>query len=143
MIIDLDCFKEYNDTYGHVKGDEVLIAVSDLISSAIKDIGSGYRFGGDEFLIIAPECDDSVARKVKHDILKYMEKKNHDGTRPYKISASCGYVITDPDSGYPLQEYIREADRLMYEIKREVHALDEVERAKEAQEIARNELSNK
>lgn len=143
MFVDINFMKRINDQFGHIHGDAAIQTVADAIKENMQKEWIAVRFGGDEFLIIAPECDDSVARKVKHDILKYMEKKNHDGTRPYKISASCGYVITDPDSGYPLQEYIREADRLMYEIKREVHALDEVERAKEAQEKARNELSNK
>ena len=143
MFVDINFMKRINDQFGHIHGDAAIQTVAEAIKENIRKEWIAVRFGGDEFLIIAPECDDSVARKVKHDILKYMEKKNHDGTRPYKISASCGYVITDPDSGYPLQEYIREADRLMYEIKREVHALDEVERAKEAQEKARNELSNK
>ena len=78
-------------------------------------------------MIIAPDCGEKEAANVKQSILEYLEEKNNDGSMLYQISTSCGYVITDPDSGYPLQEYIREADRLMYEIKREVHAKDALE----------------
>lgn len=137
MFVDINFMKRINDEYGHIYGDAAIKTVAEAIKKNMRDNWIAIRFGGDEFLIIAPNCDDDLACKVKHSILAYMEKKNHDGSSPFQISASCGYVITDPESGYPLQEYIREADRLMYEIKREVHARDEVERAREAQERAK------
>jgi len=137
MFVDINFMKHINDEYGHIHGDAAIRTVADAIKKNLRDNWIAIRFGGDEFLIIAPDCDDDLACKVKHNILAYMEKKNHDGASPFQISASCGYVITDPESGYPLQEYIREADRLMYEIKREVHARAEVERAREAQERAK------
>ena len=133
MFVDINFMKRINDQYGHIHGDAAIQTVAAAIKENIHEDWIAVRFGGDEFLIIAPDCEDDMARKVKHNILEYMEHKNHDGSRPYQISASCGYVITDPESGYPLQEYIREADRLMYEIKREVHAKDEMERARAAQ----------
>jgi GGDEF domain-containing protein len=53
-----------------------------------------------------------------------LDEKNHDGSQPYQISASCGYVVTDPVSDMALQDYVQEADRMMYEIKKQVHAKD-------------------
>ena len=82
------------------------------------------RYGGDEFLLIAPDCGKEEAEKVQQAILEYLDKKNHDGSQPYQISASCGYVVTDPLRKETLQEYVKEADKLMYEIKQKVHAKD-------------------
>ena len=130
MFVDINFMKRINDQHGHIHGDAAIRTVAEAIKENIDGNWIAVRFGGDEFLIIAPDCDDAEAEDVKKNILEYLEGKNNDGSRPYHISASCGYVITDPESGYPLQEYIREADRLMYEIKREVHAKDEEEQKK-------------
>ena len=142
MFVDINFMKRINDQFGHIHGDIAIKTVAEAIKANVKENWIAVRFGGDEFLIIAPDCDDHQACHVKYSILEYMEAKNNDGTRPYRISASCGYVITEPDSGNPLQEYIREADKLMYEIKREVHARDEVERALEAQARERKKTSH-
>ncbi|MBO4749937.1 MAG: GGDEF domain-containing protein [Lachnospiraceae bacterium] len=142
MFVDINFMKRINDQFGHIHGDTAIKTVAEAIKANVQPNWIAVRFGGDEFLIIAPDCDDQKAIKVKYSILDYMEAKNNDGTRPYRISASCGYVITEPGSDYPLQEYIREADKLMYEIKREVHARDEVERALEAQARERRKISH-
>ena len=130
MFVDINFMKRINDQHGHIHGDAAIRTVAEAIKENIDANWIAVRFGGDEFLIIAPDCDETEAEDVKDSILEYLEEKNNDGSRPYHISASCGYVITDPESGYPLQEYIREADRLMYEIKAEVHAKDEEEQKK-------------
>ena len=74
--------------------------------------------------MIAADCTEEDAAKIRRDILAYLEEKNQGGTQPYEISASCGYVITDPDSSYTLKDYVKEADNLMYKIKQDVHARD-------------------
>ncbi len=130
MFVDINFMKRINDQFGHIHGDAAIRTVADSIKANVKENWIAVRFGGDEFLVIAPDCGEEEAEDVKESIMEYLEHKNHDGTQPYQISTSCGYVITDPASGDPLQEYIREADRLMYEIKREVHAMDEAEQAR-------------
>ena len=82
------------------------------------------RFGGDEFLIIAPDSGEKTAADLKSRILEELDVNNHNSSRPYKITASCAYVVTDPSSGKVLEDYVREADQLMYRIKQEVHAKD-------------------
>ena len=83
-----------------------------------------YRRSGDEFLIVGPECNVDEAERVREAILKFLDGKNNDGSQPYRISVSTGYVITKPDSQESLQDYVQEADRLMYEIKKKVHEAD-------------------
>lgn len=120
MIIDLDCFKEYNDTYGHVKGDEVLISVSDLISSAIKDIGSGYRFGGDEFVIVVKAPVKNTADKIATELrshLHHMNIRNEGSKVRGELTLSIGgYLALEPWK-YSFDELLNKADDALYEVK--------------------------
>lgn len=68
IIIDVDKFKECNDTFGHVFGDKVLIAVSSCINDAVKGIGIAGRIGGDEFLVILDKTDEDDVRNVARNI---------------------------------------------------------------------------
>ena len=124
MFVDINYMKRINDIHGHIHGDNAIRTVAKSIKHMIRDNWIAIRFGGDEFLLIATDCDQAEAERVKQGILDYLEQKNEDGTRPYRISVSCGYVLTDPDKDLTLQDYIREADGVMYEIKRQVHASD-------------------
>ena len=126
LFVDINYMKRINDQFGHIHGDHAIMTVAESIQANAKENWISVRFGGDEFLVIAPISGETQARVTRQNILEYLEKRNHDGNQPYRISASCGYVITDPDSDLTLQDYIKEADKLMYEIKREVHARDKV-----------------
>ena len=126
MFVDINYMKRINDKFGHLHGDNAIKTVVAAISANIQKDWIAVRFGGDEFLIIAPNCDGYKAIEVRESILDFLELKNKDITQPYHISVSCGYVITEPekDNHMSLQDYVKEADRLMYVIKQEVHAKD-------------------
>ena len=64
MMLDLDNFKKLNDTLGHAAGDEVLKSVGEMIHSTIRDGDFGCRYGGDEFVVLLPNCEVSAAKKV-------------------------------------------------------------------------------
>lgn len=128
MFVDINYMKRINDRYGHLHGDNAIKTVAGSIKYVLKDDWIGVRFGGDEFLIIGSNCDEEGAIAVRHSILAFLELKNHDGSQPYEISASCGYVITDPEIPGSLQDYVKEADNIMYKIKQEVHARDGISR---------------
>lgn len=68
IIIDVDKFKECNDTFGHIFGDKVLVAVSSCINDAVKGIGIAGRIGGDEFLVILDKTDEDDVRNVARNI---------------------------------------------------------------------------
>ncbi len=61
MLMDVDNFKQYNDTYGHPEGDKVLKRTGETIRHNIRSTDSGYRYGGEEFAVILPETDDKDA----------------------------------------------------------------------------------
>lgn len=124
MFVDINRMKWINDKYGHLHGDNAIRIVASAIRENIEETWIAIRFGGDEFLIIAPNCDGAGAERVKESILEALEQKNKSSGSPYQITVSCGYVLTDPKAGQSMsmQDYIKEADRLMYEIKQELHA---------------------
>jgi diguanylate cyclase (GGDEF)-like protein len=124
MFVDINYMKLINDKYGHLHGDKAILAVTKAITGSISDDWLAIRYGGDEFLIVGPDCDTQKADFIKQSIMDHLEKGNTNGSRPYNITASCGYVITDPEKQKSLQDYIRSADRIMYGLKREIHRHD-------------------
>jgi len=75
VMIDIDFFKTYNDTYGHTVGDNLLVNIAKIIREEIRQIDLGVRFGGEEFLILLPETELSEACEVAERIRKEVEKK--------------------------------------------------------------------
>ena len=97
MIIDLDHFKCINDTYGHMVGDEVLIAVAETIKNHIRGFDIPARFGGEEFTIILPETNSkdafNVAERLRTNIekCKFRAPRNNNGEPvQFKVTASIG-----------------------------------------------------
>ncbi len=125
MFVDINYMKRINDRFGHLNGDNAIRTVVAAINANVTADSIAIRFGGDEFLIIAPNCDKNRASSIKNSILKYLEEKNALKAVPYDISVSIGYVVSEPASRpkATLQDYIREADNEMYEIKKEMHAM--------------------
>ena len=128
MFVDINYMKHINDKYGHLHGDNAIRTVVAAIKAKFteEDEAIAVRFGGDEFLIIAKNFDILRAESIKQGILDFLEGKNREATLPYKITVSIGYVITDPEERpkASLQDYIREADNLMYKVKAMTHAKD-------------------
>ena len=125
MFVDINYMKRINDMYGHFHGDNAIMTVVEAIKDNMGVEGLGVRFGGDEFLVIVPECDEKRAAGIKQSIIKDLDTFNNENSVPYHISVSIGYVVTKPSErpGATLQEYIKEADNEMYEIKKEMHKL--------------------
>jgi diguanylate cyclase (GGDEF)-like protein/PAS domain S-box-containing protein len=109
-ILDLDGFKVYNDTYGHLKGNEILRGIGEIIRSSVrKDVDSAYRFGGDEFALILPYADKNTALEIVERIGQ-RAVRDLDG-----VMISFGIApLTD---GTTARELVHSADKLMYEHK--------------------------
>ena len=122
-FVDINYMKRINDEFGHLHGDNAIKTVAAAISANISEDAIPVRYGGDEFLIIASCRDTASAEQTKNSILKFLEDKNSEKSAPYDISVSIGYTVSDPAArpDAVLSDYIREADRLMYEIKKEMH----------------------
>lgn len=120
MMIDIDHFKSVNDTHGHAVGDRALIAVAEVLKANVRNYDLVYRFGGEEFIIIVPECDPvsavAAANRYREAIAK-QEIPLQDGV--LKITASFGVTMNEPPNSSPMPELLEEADKLLYQAKRE------------------------
>ena len=119
ILLDLDKFKEINDTYGHLVGDDALIHAAKLIrSSCKKKTDYVSRLGGDEFAIIGQcenvEAVDMIINRM-HDVVNGF---NEVSGKPYQIMFSAGYAIYDGTGQATLDKMISIADDKMYEIKK-------------------------
>lgn len=117
-FLDIDNFKDLNDTFGHEEGDKVLEEVVKLLKSTLREIDIICRMGGDEFLLIFPESSLKEAPLIKGRLNKDLSKLNHSLKKPYKIELSVGLSCYDPDNPQPIDELIRVADQKMYEDKK-------------------------
>jgi diguanylate cyclase (GGDEF)-like protein/PAS domain S-box-containing protein len=113
-LIDVDKFKEYNDNYGHLAGDNLLIILSNIIKTQIrKDLDSAYRYGGDEFVLMFPETDAKGCKIICERILF-----DFVGQRLGDTSLSIG--ITQYDRKWGLLSanlLVAKADEAMYMVK--------------------------
>ncbi len=117
MVIDMDGLKGINDSYGHHEGDFAIKAMSDAISLACGTVNICGRFGGDEFVILGTGSD--FAEKFKKRLTARLASQNRKHDKPYKLSASLGYITTVPKSTDSLFDLIQKADERMYEVKKE------------------------
>lgn len=118
-FIDLNKFKDINDTLGHDVGDEVLIKTSQLLVKAVRRRDDVYRLGGDEFLIIGQEiAQDSGVKRLSSKLLEQFSAPVIIGTEPMEISLSIG-VSVYPDHATNGEELIKFSDIAMYEAKKE------------------------
>lgn len=118
MFMDMDRLKEINDIYGHSHGDNALILFSDVLKKCAGEEKIAVRYGGDEFLIIGPMIGDNDAEDFKKELEDELAEANARSGFPYQVEASIGYVITDINAKKELDEYVEEADALMYEVKK-------------------------
>ncbi len=109
LIIDVDNFKNINDTLGHLEGDKALKEIVYIIKRNIRDTDAVYRYGGDEFTVILKNTDDDGAYRIAERIRKEVE--THTNTT-VSIGGSYFYVA------YTATELMREADRKLYIAKK-------------------------
>ncbi len=116
LVWDIDHFKKFNDLYGHMVGDKVLLAVTSKLSSFIKDKYFLARYGGEEFVMLLPSVDANgafeFAKKIKQEVsqIKYLLK-----AKPLKVTISCGIAeMRDKDQA---KDIFERADKALYEAK--------------------------
>lgn len=118
MFMDMDRLKYINDTFGHSAGDEALIEYSAILKKCAGEDKMAVRYGGDEFLIIGPVKDQTDADAFVEYVLAETQKANEQRNKPYNVEGSIGYILSDPAAGKALDDYVKEADKIMYEVKK-------------------------
>lgn len=121
LMMDLDYFKNYNDTYGHLKGDEVLQNVSRTILQLIRNEDVFARYGGEEFTLIVQDIQKTRAGEIAENILKAVSDANipHTYNPLGRVTLSIGIAsanVTQED-GIPPEELLDRADKALYMAK--------------------------
>ena len=122
MFIDINLMKKINDIFGHMNGDAAIRITASAIKSNLTNDMIGVRFGGDEFLVIGSVKSPEEADRLEEAIHSNIDKVNKDGIWPFRLSISSGYILSGNETKKPLSEYIKDADNLMYETKKKLHA---------------------
>jgi diguanylate cyclase (GGDEF)-like protein len=115
IMLDVDHFKRFNDTWGHLAGDEVLNCLAMTLKRAVRSEDVASRFGGEEFCVLAIECDRFTLMEVAERIRSAVEKM----AVPYKsealsVTASLGCCLIDPGMRLGAAECIEMADKALY-----------------------------
>ncbi len=116
LYLDLDKFKDINDTQGHDAGDQLLIDVSLRLQNCLRDSDTLARLGGDEFAILLPDSNKEHAENVAHRILEEIERPFQLKHTEVKIKASMGISLF-PQDGISFKKLFRHADIAMYKAK--------------------------
>ena len=112
VLLDLDRFKEINDSFGHAAGDVMLRAVSRLLTSLARQGDTVARWGGEEFVVVLPETDLAGARRFAERLRRTIEAHVVD---EMKTSASCGVATMLPED--TVEELLGAADQALYQAK--------------------------
>jgi len=121
LMVDVDNFKEINDTLGHQLGDLVLRQVSRYLRAMVRATELVVRYGGDEFLVVMPESDGDGTSVIARLQRSFGQWSDELPTGEIPLRLSMGYDVWEPAGGRPVEEVIASADDRMYEDKR-LHA---------------------
>ena len=114
LLLDIDKFKMYNDTYGHLEGDKVLIKIGQIINSCLRTMDSAFRYGGEEFTVILPETTAQEANNVAYRIKTAVEAANFFPEPGNAVNVTISIGVTEYYNKEELTAFIKRADQAMY-----------------------------
>lgn len=123
LMIDVDRFKNINDTYGHVEGDAALVAIAEALTRASAGLNHRAvigRYGGDEFIVLVRETDAQEIRRFCQAINRELDQINGREEKPYTLKISIGTAKFEEEMTMP--QFINAADDQLYAVKKEHHA---------------------
>lgn len=117
MSLDLDKFKNVNDTFGHDLGDKVLVAAAGRLTNILRKVDTVARIGGDEFTLLLWEIDQKEdAVKIAQKIVKSFQRPLMKTKPRITITASIGVALY-PEDGTDIEELLKKSDKLLYRVK--------------------------
>lgn len=120
LAIDIDHFKQFNDNYGHLLGDECLVHVAEVIQACVSRPSDAVaRYGGEEFMVILPDTDASGAVHIAEEIRVAIETTSFEQQgQAYPVTVSIGVSSSRPIYGTSYSTLVSEADRALYQSKK-------------------------
>jgi diguanylate cyclase (GGDEF)-like protein len=118
VLLDVDHFKDVNDSYGHQKGDEILVIFASVLKKFCRANDTAARYGGEEFLMILPQSTSEGAFKIAERVRGELMKINFtdDGSK-LSVTTSCGVAEFDTDFMKNTDKLVEAADQALYEAK--------------------------
>jgi len=124
LIIDIDNFKNINDTYGHIAGDQVLQQFAEILQSNTRGNDIIARWGGEEFTVILPQTYAEAAFKIADRIRKTVENNIFSCENiTCKITVSIGIVSTKKDVDIGIEYFLKIADKALYKAKEKKNSI--------------------
>ena len=118
IFLDIDNFKGVNDTYGHQKGDEVLVAIASLLQKFCRTNDVAARYGGEEFLMLLPHSNAQgafkIAERVREEVMKINFFWNES---PFSVTVSCGVTELNKDFMKDTEQLVAAGDQALYDAK--------------------------
>ncbi len=116
-FMDIDGLKKVNDTYGHSEGDRLINDIVSVFKSSVREMDTISRMGGDEFLIIFPDCKEACVEGIIGQINKELESYDNQGGQMYRHSFSYGILEVTSQGKQSVNDLLKEVDAKMYENK--------------------------
>ncbi|PIE62154.1 MAG: diguanylate cyclase response regulator [Desulfobacter postgatei] len=114
LLLDIDFFKKYNDTWGHLEGDKVLMSVGMIIASCLRSMDSAYRYGGEEFAVLLPETELKeacvVGDRIKDNVRKAVFTPEKDVKASVTVSLGAAQILKGED----VTSFIKRTDKALY-----------------------------
>ena len=117
LLLDVDRFKHYNDSYGHLEGDQVLIRLGEVIEECLRTTDTAYRYGGDEFIVVLPQTKGSQALKVAERIRECFPSAYADRVPNGNMDTTLSVGVVEYRPGEELETFVKRADVAMYKAK--------------------------
>ena len=117
LLLDIDNFKEYNDNYGHLEGDKILVRLGRIIKSCLRKMDTAYRYGGEEFTIILPGTHGEEARTVAERLRAAVATEHFTGGRNAGLKITISIGVTQYRHEEKISSFVQRADQAMYKSK--------------------------
>ena len=121
MFADINRMKHINDNFGHLHGDLAIRTVASSLLAEMPEKWVGIRYGGDEFIAVGECKSEKIVRDFIDRMNAYLKDQVDSMHLAYPLTISCGYILTEPDSGLSLVDYINQADSIMYIHKQQTY----------------------
>ena len=117
LLLDIDFFKHYNDSYGHLEGDKVLVHLGKVIQGSLRSMDSAYRYGGEEFTILLPETSGEEALIVAERLRAAVEGHTFAPTADDEASITVSIGVTEYVPDEETTAFVQRADQALYQSK--------------------------
>ena len=114
LLLDIDNFKDFNDTYGHLEGDKILVRLGQIIKSCLRKMDTAYRYGGEEFTIILPGTHGEEARTVAERLRSSVAGEDFSNGKASDLEITISIGVTEYRQEEEIASFVQRADQAMY-----------------------------